>query len=48
MNLNPGSKQEIRKETIFPPETKNPELIRTKQEMFITGPNRKRTAKGIK
>ena len=48
MNLNLGGKQEILKETVFPPETKNLELIRTKQEMFITGPNGKRTAKGIK
>ena len=48
MNLNLGSKQEIPKETIFSSKTKNLELIRTKQEMFITRPNRKRTVKGIK
>ena len=48
MNLNPGGKQEILKETVFPPKTKNLELIRTKQEMFTTRLNRKRIAKGIK
>jgi hypothetical protein len=48
INLGPGGAQKILKDTIFPPETSNPERIGTEQVMWQLNKDRAKEAKGIK